>query len=162
MYAIEIEPDIKLIIVRLSGLMTVDEVERLREEEQSALVALGYRSGDYLLLVDTSGCVIQSQDVIAAFQAAIAAARLSASRVAVVRGPSLTLLQSQRILRSRENALIAADEAEARSWLMQADATHPGRAGTANPICTAGRASPRSSHAATFPNASNSTISRAS
>lgn len=122
MFAIEADPECKLITIRLSGLLTVEEVECLFHEEQAALVALGYRSGDYMLLVDTSGCLIQSQEVIAAFQAAIAAARLSAARVAVVRGQSLTLLQTQRILRARDNALIATTEAEARAWLMRADA----------------------------------------
>ncbi|WP_157082828.1 hypothetical protein [Sphingomonas asaccharolytica] len=121
MFAIEIDPECKLITIRLSGLLTVEEVERLLHQEQSAVVALGYRSGEYLLLVDASGCVIQSQEVIAAFQAAVAATRLSAARVAVVRGPSLTLLQTQRILRVRENAQIAATEVEARAWLMRAD-----------------------------------------
>ena len=121
MFAIEIDPECKLITIRLSGLLTVEEVERLLHQEQSAVVALGYRSGEYLLLVDASGCVIQSQEVIAAFQAAVAATRLSAARVAVVCGPSLTLLQTQRILLVRENTRIDATEVEARAWLMRAD-----------------------------------------
>ena len=121
MFAIEIDPECKLISIRLSGLLTVEEVERLHHQEQSAVAALGWRSGEYLLLVDASDCVIQPQEVVAAFQAAVAATRLSAARVAVVRGPSLTLLQTQRILRVRENARIAATEVEARAWLMRAD-----------------------------------------
>ena len=162
MYAIEIVTERKLIIVRLSGLMTVDEVHRLRDEEQGALLALGYRSGDYLLLVDTSGCVIQSQEVIAAFQEAIAVARLSAARVAVMRGPSLTLQQSRRVLQSRDNTLIVETEEEALAWLTLPGPAQPGRAGMASPFCTAGRANPRSSQAETFLKVSNSTRSRAS
>jgi len=122
MFAIETDPGCNLIIIRLSGLLTVEEVEQLIHQEQSAVAALGYRSDEYLLLVDASGCVIQSQEVIAAFQTAIAGTRLIAARIAVVRGPSLTFLQTQRILRVRDNAQIAATEVEARAWLMGADA----------------------------------------
>ena len=133
MFAIEIDPECKLITIRLSGLLTVEEVERLLHQEQSAVVALGYRSGEHLLLVDASGCVIQSQEVIAAFQAAVAATRLSAARVAVVCGPSLTLLQTQRILLVRENTRIDATEVEARAWLMRADSFSRAAPGSSAP-----------------------------
>lgn len=78
---------------------------------------MGCGSGEFLLLVETEGATTQSQEVVAAFMDIIANSPLKARRIAVVRGSSLTRIQTQRMLMIRDDAALFAELSEAEAWL---------------------------------------------
>ncbi|MET0366277.1 MAG: hypothetical protein ABW169_16660 [Sphingobium sp.] len=88
-------------------------------EEQALVRKMDCASGDYLLMVITEDAVIQSQDVVAKFIDIVSNSPLKARRVAVVRGASLTRMQTQRILSIRSNAAIFVERPEAEAWLFE-------------------------------------------
>ncbi|CAN5293649.1 hypothetical protein BH11PSE5_BH11PSE5_30160 [soil metagenome] len=108
----------RLITVRLSGFLTLPEVDDFFAEEQRQAQASGYRSNDFLLLVEAEGSVIQSQDIVTSIIEHIARAPLRARRVAVVREGTMTKLQTQRMLANRENASIFGERSDALNWLL--------------------------------------------
>lgn len=79
---------------------------------------MGLQSGEFLVLVNTEGAVIQSQEVVSAFTDIVAHSPLKAKRIVVVRSSSLTRMQMQRILMIRGNAAIFAGLSEAEQWLL--------------------------------------------
>jgi hypothetical protein len=117
MYTIQSDPAQQLITVTMSGFLTVEEVQAFSDEEQGMVAALGWGSGEYLLLIRTEDATIQSQEVVAKFTDIVANSIYKAKRIAVVRGTSLTRLQTHRILSTRDNAAIFADGDEAEAWL---------------------------------------------
>jgi hypothetical protein len=117
MFTIETDPARSLVRVRMAGFMSPDEVEDFSRAEQAAVAEMGLGSGEFLLLVDTVGAVIQSQETVAAFAGIVADSPLKARRIAVVRANTLTRMQTQRILMVREDTAIFSTLAEAEAWL---------------------------------------------
>ena len=117
MFSISIEPARSLVRVGLWGFMTIDEVAEFSRQEQRATAELGGRPGTHLLLIDTSGAVIQSQEVVAALRELVTTVPRKARRVAVVRGNSLTRMQAERILCIRDETAIFSTLDEAEAWL---------------------------------------------
>jgi hypothetical protein len=77
---------------------------------------MGWRTGEYLLLVDSLAGSVQSQSVIEAFQAGIAISTLRARKIAVVSTSSLARMQTKRIITGKIAAMFM-DRAEAERWL---------------------------------------------
>lgn len=110
------EPARKLVKAHMSGFLSPEDVAQFSHEEQAAVIAMGCKSGDFYLLVDTSECVIQAQDIVNAFQNLIQHSPLKAKRIAVVNGGSLSKMQARRILiRDRAETFGTLEEAE--QWL---------------------------------------------
>ncbi len=84
---------------------------------EAAVTAMGLGSGDYVILINTEGCVIQSQEVVAAFTRVVLDTRFKSKKLAVVRHDNLTRLQTRRILSVRDDAEIFASVEEAEAWL---------------------------------------------
>ncbi|HEX7874285.1 MAG TPA: hypothetical protein VF475_15340 [Sphingobium sp.] len=122
MYTLRCEADRNLIVAEIHGFLTVEDVTAFSVEEQALVRSMGCASGDYLLMVITEEAVIQSQEVVAKFIDIVSNSPLKARRVAVVRGASLTRMQTQRILSIRNNAAIFVERPEAEAWLFQQDA----------------------------------------
>ncbi|MBA2933617.1 hypothetical protein HZF05_05850 [Sphingomonas sp. CGMCC 1.13654] len=97
--------------------MDIGEVAEFSRLEQQTVVEAGLGSGEFLLLIDTEGAVIQSQEVVSAFMGIVANSALKARRIAVVRGGSLTRMQTQRILMIREGTAMFQTLAAAEQWL---------------------------------------------
>lgn len=116
MFSIATDPARKLIRAYLAGFLSVEEARDFVRQEQAAAMAMGVRSGEFGLLI-VSDCMIQSQEVVAAFQGALIAAPIRARRVAIVRAEPLTRIQTQRILRVREDTAIFATVEEAEAFL---------------------------------------------
>jgi hypothetical protein len=117
MFSIDYDATRALVRARMWGFMTPDEVIGFSRQEQQIVADMGCGSGEFLLLIDTDGAVIQSQEVVAGFMELVANSPLKARRIAVVRGSSLTRMQTQRILMIRDNAAIFATMPEAEEWL---------------------------------------------
>jgi hypothetical protein len=107
----------KLVRAVMGGLLTVADVERFSREEQEGVRAMGLASGEFLLLVETRGSVVQSQAVVAAFQNLMLHSALKAKRIATVRAGALTTLQTRRIASVNSSARVFETSEEAQAWL---------------------------------------------
>jgi len=107
----------KLVIAEMSGFLDPADVVQFNADKEAAVSAMGMGSGEYVMLINTEGCVIQSQEVVAAFTRIVLDTRFKSKRLAVVRHDSLTRLQTRRILSVRDDAEIFASVAQAEAWL---------------------------------------------
>jgi len=111
----------KLVRAVMAGLLTTAEVERFSREKHQAVEAVGLKSGEFCLLVETRGSVVQSQEVVAAFQQLMLHSPLKAKRIATVRAGALTTLQTRRIATVRDDALVFPTVGDAEAWLFDAE-----------------------------------------
>ncbi|KQN09746.1 hypothetical protein ASE85_02045 [Sphingobium sp. Leaf26] len=109
-----------LLIAQMSGFFEPTDVQRFSDEKDAAVAAMGLGSGEYYMLVNTEGCVIQSQEVVATFMRVILQSPFRSRRLAVVRNDNLTRLQTRRILSVRDEAEMFASMTEAEQWLFDA------------------------------------------
>jgi hypothetical protein len=117
MFSLTIDASRKLIRTTFEGFLELDEVAEWGRQEQAAAAAMGCRSREFLLYVDTARCAIQSQEVVALFQELIATAPRKARRIAIMQGTSLTKMQTRRIVAGNDHIAHFSDEAEAEEWL---------------------------------------------
>jgi hypothetical protein len=120
---IEIMPDAsrRLVRVMMSGFLQPEDVQRFTADKEAAVEAMGLRTREFLLLIDTAGCTIQSQEVVAAFIDAVLNTRFQSKRLAVVRHDNLTRMQTRRILSVRDDAMLFETVEEAEEWLFAPD-----------------------------------------
>lgn len=111
------DPARRLVHARMSGMLTVAEVDVFSRDEQAAAGAMGLGSGEFDLLIEALGDVVQSQDVMARFRALITESPLKARRIAVVRHSVLARMQSKRQAQERDGMEVFADMGEAEAWL---------------------------------------------
>ena len=120
MITLSARPEHKMVIAHMSGLMTVAEIDQFERDKEAVLHAMGCLSNDYLLLVDTTDCVIQTQQVVGALQNLVANSRFKAKRTAIVHATSLARMQAQRIM-TRDTARIVKNQDEGVAWLLSTD-----------------------------------------
>ena len=117
MIVVTAEPERSLVRAIMSEMLTVADVERFSREEQDAVRRMGLGSGEFLLLIETVGNLVQTQAVMDAFQALIIASPLKARRIATVRDGALTRMQTRRISKVRSNAEVFDTLRAAETWL---------------------------------------------
>ncbi len=117
MIEVSFDPHRKLVRTVMGGLLTTADVERFSREEQRAVEKMGLKSGEFFLLVETRGDMVQSKDVVAAFQNLMLNSPLKAKRIATVRAGALTTLQTRRIASVRDAAQVFETVEEAEAWL---------------------------------------------
>lgn len=122
MIKVEVDFGRSLVRATMSGFLGIEEVIEFSRQEQAAVQQMGCGSGGFLLIVDTEGAVIQSQEVVAKLTDLVLNSPLKAKRIAVVRGGSLTRMQTSRILMVREDTAIFPGVDEAEAWLFGGDA----------------------------------------
>jgi hypothetical protein len=118
MFRIECDPSRRLILATLRGFMSVAEVADFHRQEQKLVKSMDWRSGEYVLVVDTVEAVIQSKEVVEAFVGIADKSPYRAQRISVVRGSALTRIQTQRILRNRENSAVFQNIVDAKAWAL--------------------------------------------
>ena len=106
-----------LIESRLSGLLSVETVLAYAATVEPFIEEMA-RRGPYRMLIDVSECVIQPQEVVAAFQEHVAGMP-QARRLAVVTGNSTVRMQVRRIMGGPGMAMFG-DRDEALAWLARA------------------------------------------
>jgi hypothetical protein len=126
MFTIATDARLKLIRTAFQGFLTMEEVVEWGRQEQEAVVALGCRSREFLLYVDTSLCAIQSQEVVALFQKLIATSKRKARRIAIMQGSSLTKMQTRRIVAGVDYIRHFSDRTEAETWLFEDEKRNDG------------------------------------
>lgn len=117
MITITTEPTRKLVRAFMSGFLEVADVAHFSREKEKAVQAMGLKSGEFLLLVETAECVVQSREVVAAFQDLVVQSAYKSLRLAIVRQGSMGRMQTRRIIRIREDAAMFETCAEAEAWL---------------------------------------------
>jgi hypothetical protein len=113
------EPGRKLVRATMDGLLTVADVEQFSADEQAAVREMGLASGEFDLLVETLGSVVQTLEVMEAFAELLARSPLKARKIATVRQGALTRMQSRRIGNVRSNYEVFGTVEEANSWLLE-------------------------------------------
>jgi len=120
MYTIALDHAHGLLRLKLSGFWTADTVRAFAADQQAAVAKLGCANGNHIVLVDLSGFVIQTQEVVAMCKAFIDGAANPSRRLALVRGEGLARIQSKRVL-GRPDMAIFGSIAEAEHWLFSPD-----------------------------------------
>lgn len=129
-FTIEAEPARNLIRMTLTGFFDIETIEAFSVTLYAAVARLGCAPNQHIVLCDISGCSLQSQAAVAAFQKVLSEGNRS-RRVAVVSGSSLAWMQARRIL-DRDELACFEMEPEAMQWLLavtpdQAVGIVPGR-----------------------------------
>lgn len=117
-YTVSIDRSRKLLRVSLGGFFSVSDVVALERDKRAALAELNCGRNRHFSLIDVSECKLQPQDVVAAFQVAIADQRYMARKIAFVTESSLARMQVRRIVR-RDDADIFQTIADAEAWLFE-------------------------------------------
>jgi hypothetical protein len=107
----------KLVRALIGGLLTITDLDRFSLEKQEAVRAMGLASGEFFLLVEARDNVLQSKEVVAAFQHLTLHSPLKAKRIAIVRSGALSTLQSRRIAAVRQSAQVFESSEDAQAWL---------------------------------------------
>jgi len=111
----------KLMTVTMSGFLTPEDATSCAAQVQTNAAANGWRTGEFLLLVDSLESSVQSQSVIEAFQAGIATSSLRARKIAVLSTSSLARMQTKRVITGKVAGMFGS-RADAEEWLF-ADAS---------------------------------------
>ena len=114
-YILRAHPPGDLIITTLEGFFSLAQVAVYADAAERLIRQCSIAHGTYRILIDISGCAIQSQDVTAAFGRHVARVPRS-RRVAVVTQSPMIRMQIRRIVGRAELAVFA-DGEDARSWL---------------------------------------------
>jgi hypothetical protein len=117
MITVTTEPRRKLIRAKMSGLLSLPEVQAFGEEEQAAVRSMGLQSGEFLLLVETHGETVQTQEVMFAFRELVTNSELKAKRIAIVRTGALAGIQSRRLADARSDYEVFTNTGDAEEWL---------------------------------------------
>ena len=117
MIRVTFDPRRRLVRAEMSGLLTAAEIELFSRQEQEAVQQMGLRSGEFFLLIETQGDVVQKQEVVEAFQQLLLQSPLKAKRIATVREGALPTIQTRRISSVRKNAEVFNTVREAEAWL---------------------------------------------
>ena len=115
MYSVIADPQRKLVVLKITGMMTEDDVDRFYLDEYAAIRGMGCRPGEHYALVDLTECDLQLQDVASAFEKRIGS-NGKARRLAMFTGRSAARMQARRILKRSDAGLFATRE-EAEAWL---------------------------------------------
>lgn len=111
---VEYDADSGLIETSISGFLYPADVAGYVKDVQTAAIFNQFHHG-YRLLVDVSGCAVQSQETLAAF-AKHMASMPKADRIAVVLGGSPGVGQARRLFTQPYARLVNSRE-EAMAWL---------------------------------------------
>lgn len=119
MIIVTFEPQHRRVRARMGGMLSIAEVEQFSLDEQAAVRCMGLGSGEFDLLIETDGSVVQAQEITAAFGRLMLESPLKARRIATVRASALTRIQSRRLQKLRSNTEVFETCAEAEAWLAE-------------------------------------------
>ena len=115
MFTISTELHRQLVLVKVTGMLTLEQVADFYRAEHEAIRGMGCPLGQQIAIVDVSECPLQLQQIVEAFQKSMESPA-RAKRLAMVTGGSLSRTQARRILK-RDNAALFETVAEAEAWL---------------------------------------------
>jgi len=116
-YAISVDPTRSLVILRLAGFLTREDVERIVTEEQAAVQSLGVPSGVHNFLIDARALETQASEIVAFVQHTTDSVPLKPRRLAIIARYGLNKIQARRMIGDREIGLFDSEE-EALAYLL--------------------------------------------
>lgn len=116
-YTIEAEPAHDLVRMTLTGFFDIETIEAFGAARYPVIARLGCARNQHIVLLDISGCSLQSQEAVAAFQQVLGEGDIRSRKLAVVTGSSLAWMQARRIL-NRDELACFETEPEAMRWLL--------------------------------------------
>lgn len=116
-HAISVDPARSLVILRLVGFLTREDVQRIAAEEQIAVRSLGVPSGVHNFLIDARALDAQPADVVAMVQQTTDTVPLKPRRLAIVARYGLNKIQVRRTIGDREIGLFDTED-EALAYLL--------------------------------------------
>lgn len=119
MITLTTEPGRKLIRIKMGGMLTVEEIRAFSTEQQRVATNMRAASGEFDLLVEAIGTVVQTQEVTDALAALMLNSPVKSGKIAVVREGALTRIQTKRIGQRRSNYEVFSSMADAEAWLAE-------------------------------------------
>ena len=116
-HSISVDPTRSLVILRLAGFMTLEDVQRIATEEQAAVRSLGVPSGVHSFLIDARALDAQLADVVAMVQRTTDTVPLKPRRLAIIARYGLNKIQVRRMIGDREIGLFDSED-EALAYLL--------------------------------------------
>jgi hypothetical protein len=110
-HAITVHRDRLLVILRVAGFMTVDDVRRIAAEEQAAVRSLGVPSGKHNFLIDARALGAQAGEVVAFVQHTTDTVPLKPRRLAILVRIGMNSLQTRRMVGEREIGIFDNEDA---------------------------------------------------
>jgi hypothetical protein len=116
-YTIEAEPAHDLVRMTLTGFFDIETIRAFGAARHPVIARLGCARNQHIVLLDISGCSLQSQEAVATFQQVLGEGDVRSRKLAVVTGSSLAWMQARRIL-NRDGLACFETEPEAMQWLL--------------------------------------------
>lgn len=119
-YSIDVDVPRDLVRITMSGFFAADDIAAFLATREAAHARLTCAPNRHVTINDLRGMKIQSQEVVDAFRAMLAAPRFRSRRLAFVAGPTLARSQLFRALAGRD-ARVFESAALAEAWLFAGD-----------------------------------------
>lgn len=116
-FAIDVEPEHDLVHMTLSGFFDIATIMEFSAARRPAFARLTCPHNHHVVLLDISGCSLQSQEAVATFQKILDDRNMRSRKLAVVTGSSLSWMQARRII-NRDGVTCFQTDEEARAWLL--------------------------------------------
>jgi hypothetical protein len=116
-HAISVDPTRTLVILRLAGFMTLEDVQRIVTEEQAAVRSLGVPSGVHNFLIDARALETQASEIVEFVQHTTDTVPLKPRRLAIIARYGLNKIQARRMIGDREIGLFDSED-EALAYLL--------------------------------------------
>ena len=116
-HAISVDPARNLVILRLAGFLTPEDVQRIAAEEQAAVRTLGVPSGVHNFLIDTRALDTQAGEIVDLVQHMTDSVPLKPRRLAIIARYGINKIQARRMIADREIGLFDTED-EALAYLL--------------------------------------------
>ncbi len=122
-FTIDVERESRLIVIRVTGVPSPEDVGWIAEEVRAAILTLGPDAGPHRTLYDARGVHVLPQATADFVLRDFADTEQTnwEHRLAFVASTMLTRLQIRRIIEVRPGAMLFDDIAAARAWLLGGD-----------------------------------------
>ena len=118
------QPD-RIIVLRISGVLSIDDARACAAAKEAAVESLGPPYDDHSTLLDVRDFRVQTQDVFAIFTDFVAMTKHKSRKIAILGGEGTARMQFRRVAEReplREGMRYFTDAGEARTWLQDSAA----------------------------------------
>ena len=120
MFEIETSQPDRIIVLRISGVLSIDDARACAAAKEAAVESLGPPYDDHSTLLDVRDFRVQTQDVFAIFTNFVAMTKHKSRKIAILGGEGTARMQFRRVAEReplREGMRYFTDANEARAWL---------------------------------------------
>ena len=121
-HSVTVDPAKKLVILTMSGIISVEDAAWMGEEVRAAVRSLGEAVGQHVTLYDFSGVPVVPVATVEQLRETFrneAIRHLWARKLAIVTTTALGRMQAQRVKEVRGDIALFGDRAAALAWLLE-------------------------------------------